>query len=534
MSRFRFVILSVWLGGFAVTVAAQNIGNVDPAGVLRQDHLKRIEQAAPSTPVLPAPKAAAPEPAAPASAAVVLISEIQFSKSELLSDADLQAVAKPYVGRQLSAADIQHLLDDVTKLYQSKGILTGVPVLPQQDLQTGVMRILLVEGRFGEVKVPHADTANADWVKRWFDLQANTVLKQEELRQRVVRFNYASDYSATAEMVAGPQFGQTDLSVEVAKTKQLQGWGFYDTSTASRPASLSQLGVGLRVIPLTAYGGRLDMSTVSTDIGSTLSAATSLPLGTDGWRTGLSGSSARSATKVAGSSADLNIKGESSSMSWDVSRTWVLDEPLVMVTALSLGQNRSKTKVDDTTLLDRQANTLSLLGTWYYDSPNQRGYLRTNYSIGAENAAYSYLEFTGIWRSALDDSAMWFFRTGGLGRFKPDGILSTLDLFYLGGYDTVRGFDLGAANGDHGLSTQWEIRRSLKDFAWETTEAYAFVDWGQTLDAITQAPHTLSSTGFGVQAKFRDQLGVEVMATQQLSAPTVSPTRLMLRLTLSL
>ena len=534
MNRFRLVILCAWLGFFAATVSAQNIGNVDPAGVMRQDHLKRIEQAAPSTPVMPEPKATAPAPASPASAAVVLISEIQFSKSELLSAADLQAVAKPYVGRQLSATDIQHLLDDVSKLYQSKGILTGVPVLPQQDLKTGVMRILLVEGRFGEVKVPNADAANADWVKRWFELQANTVLKQEDLRQRLVRFNYASDYSATAEMVAGPQFGQTDLSVEVAKTKQVQGWGFYDTSTASRPASLSQLGVGLRVIPLTAYGGRLDLSTVSTDIGSTLSGAMSFPVGTDGWRTGLSGSSARSATKVAGSGSDLNIKGESSSLSVDVSRTWVLDEPLVMVTALSAGKNRSKTLVDDTPLLDREASTLSLLGTWYYDAPNQRGYLRTNYSLGSETSTYSYLEFTGIWRSALEASGTWFFRTGGTGRFKPEGKLSTLDLFYLGGYDTVRGFDLGAANGDHGLSTQWEIRRSLKDFAWETAEAYAFVDWGQTMDALTQAPHTLSSTGLGVQAKFRDQLGVEVMATQQLSASTVSPTRLMMRLTLSL
>ena len=526
-------VASVLLGAQAMVCSAQTTERFDPANLMMQEHLRRLEQVAPATAPKIVPKTDLPTPVAPSATARVQITEIQFSKTELLDVADLEAVGQRYVGRQLGTEDIQALLEEVSTLYRNKGILTGVPVLPKQDLQTGVMRILLVEGRLGEVKVAPSDLANAEWVQRWFDLEANAVVTQEALRERLVRFNNVSDFSATAEMVAGTQFGQTDLSVDVTNTSSVQAWGFYETSSVSKTTLPSQLGAGLRIMPLTSQGGRLDVSAMNTDIGSTVSGVMGFPLGVDGWRTSLNVSAARSKTLMKGNTADLTIRGDSSAFSWDVGRTWVLADPWVLGTAMSLSKSRSQTSVDDTPLFNRETNKLSLVSTLNHEAQNQRGFLRSSFNVSSDASLYRYWEFLGNWRSALDEAGLWQFRTSGLLRFKPDAAVSTLDRFYLGGPDTVRGFNMGSAGGDYGAAAQLELRRSIRDMDWASTEAYVFMDMGQAKDAVTQVSNHLRSTGFGVQAKLNEQWGIDVMATRQLSTHIAAPTRVMLRLILS-
>lgn len=508
----------------------------DPAGLMMQDHVKRMEQAAPLVQPKPAPATAVQPPSVPRTEGSVQVNEIQFSKSELLAAAELQAVGQRFVGRRLSTADIQQLLQEVSRLYQERGILTGVPVLPQQDLQTGLMRILLVEGRLGEVKVAEPGPAQADWVKRWFDLSSGAVLTQEALRQRLLRFNSVSDFSATADMVAGAQFGQTDLSIAVADSSRVQTWGFYERSSADQTVSPAQLAAGLRVVPFTAQGGRLDLSWLSTQAGRTVSGALGFPLGVQGWRTSLSASSARSESQVQGTDgAELTLQGASSALTWEVSRAWVLSAPWLAGSALSVSRHHSKTFLDasEAPLLDRQTDKLSWQGSLEYDTPRQRGSLRGTLHVGSDVGTYRYAELTGQWRQALDEPGAWQFRASGLVRFKPRGTLSSLDRFYLGGQDTVRGYSLGSASGDQGVLAQLEMRRSLRDAGLASGEAYAFLDWGTAQDPAKAASDRLRSAGLGAQLKVNDTLGVDVMASRQLAPHLTSPTRVMLRLVLS-
>lgn len=512
-------------------------GPNDPAGLMMQDHLRRIEQAAPPAQTQPALPSAVPPPSVPRSEGSVQINAIEFSRSELLDASDLQAVGQRFVGRRLGTADIQQLLQEVSRLYQERGILTGVPVLPQQDLQTGVMRILLVEGRLGEVKVAEPGQAQADWVKRWFDLSSDAVVTQEALRQRLLRFNNVSDFSATADMVAGSQFGQTDLSIAVNDSRRVQTWGFYEDSSAQASAAPAQLAVGLRVLPLSAQGGRLDLSLLSTHAGRTASAALGFPIGVQGWRTSLSASSARSESQVKGNDeAELNLRGQSSALTWEVSRAWVLSAPWLTGTALSWSRHHSRTLLDTSSdpLLDRHTRKLSWQGTAEYDTPRQRGGLRGSFHLGSDGHSYRYADLSGHWRHALDEPGFWQVKASGQLRMQPTGPLSSLDRFYLGGQDTVRGYSLGAASGDHGAAAQLELRRSLRDAGLESGEAYAFLDLGRAKDPAKATSERLRSAGLGAQWKVNDALGLEMLASRQLASRQTSPTRLMVRLVFSL
>ncbi|WP_255418461.1 ShlB/FhaC/HecB family hemolysin secretion/activation protein [Limnohabitans sp. 2KL-1] len=159
--------------------------------------------------------------------------------------------------------------------------------------------------------------------------------------------------------------------------------------------------------------------------------------------------------------------------------------------------------------------------------------VRFSFNMGSDVGTYRYAEVTVQWCHALYEPGFWQFKASGLIRFKPSGELSSLDRFYLGGQDTVRGYSLGSASGDQGVLAQLEMRRSLRYAGLVSGEAYAFLDWGTAQDPAKSASDRLRSAGLGAQLKVNDTLGVDVMASRQLAPHLTSPTRVMVRLVLS-
>ncbi len=521
---------------------AQTPNLIDPAGVMMQDHLKRIEQAAPPATVAPSAPLAPPEPAAPATKGRVGIVEIQFSPSELLSAQELRQLGEKYVGRSLGTADIQALLEDISTLYRNRGILTAVPVLPQQDLRSGVMRILLVEGRLGQVKVRQPWVANPWWVQDWFDLPPNIVVTADALQAKLQRFNQVSDFSATAEFTSGDRFGYSDLMIDITPAERVQPWAFFETSSAGKSTTPDQWAAGLRVTPATPMGGRVDTAILHTATGDTVTGAVSLPLSYKGWRTGLTGSAAESKTVVPSQEAgseDLTILGKSQSLSWDVGRTWVLRDPWVLGTAISVGRQESRTQLDDGfDLFKHTVKRVSLVGTLQHETLRNRLFLRATLTGARDHSgtndaqtSYRYWELTGSWTTVIDSDGRWYVRTSSIVRGSPSGILGSIDRFQLGGTDTVRGFDAGASSGDQGAAVQLELRHRLPEWRSVNAETYAFIDGGYSkADGVQK---DINSAGWGVQAKLNSYLGIDLMLTRQLTEPQGSRNRATLRAVVS-
>lgn len=63
------------------------------------------------------------------------------------------ALVRPYRGRCLSAADIERLLGDITKAYIDRGYAAVRVYVPQQDLSSGTLRVVVVEGRVSAIEV---------------------------------------------------------------------------------------------------------------------------------------------------------------------------------------------------------------------------------------------------------------------------------------------------------------------------------------------------------------------------------------------
>lgn len=469
-----------------------------------------------------------PRGVAPGTSVTITVSEIQFSKTALLSQAELSQIGQRYVGRALAAVDIQRLLDDISELYRSKGVITAVPVLPQQDLYSGLLRILLVEGKLGKVQVKNAGHISSEWVRQWFDLQNGTVVTNEQLRAKLARFNASSDVTATAEFVPGARFGVSDLAVTIQDAPRLQTWAMLDASNSGTPAQLS---VGLRLAPFSPVGGRADAAFLTSSNSRTLMASASIPDGFYGWRAGLtwSVSETRSTVASATDKPDLSVLGRSSAASLDFSRTWILPAPWTLGTSLSLGTIRSSTRVPSIDLdIPRRTDRYTLTGTLHHDGDRTQAALRAGLVFGEEDAgSYSYLDAGASVLTALDQPAHWRVRLNGLFRSRGHGSPGASDRFQLGGTDTVRGYDAASITGDGGAALQMELRYRPAPADRAAPEGYVFMDLGRSTTQ-DNAQH-IRSAGLGLQARIGPHLGIEMLGARQLRAPQGPRNRLSLR-----
>lgn len=74
----------------------------------------------------------------------VTATHIKFVGAKRLSEAQLQAVVQPYLGRTLNQHDLQHLTDAVSQAYRHTGWLVQA-YIPRQDLASPELLVQVIE-----------------------------------------------------------------------------------------------------------------------------------------------------------------------------------------------------------------------------------------------------------------------------------------------------------------------------------------------------------------------------------------------------
>lgn len=91
-------------------------------------------------------------PAQPADTRCFPIQDIELKGADSLSAADRNRLLKPYIGQCLGVTQLNELLKVITDYYIAKGRVTSRAYLPQQDLSSGHLQVLVVEGKLEGLK----------------------------------------------------------------------------------------------------------------------------------------------------------------------------------------------------------------------------------------------------------------------------------------------------------------------------------------------------------------------------------------------
>ncbi|MCG8294007.1 ShlB/FhaC/HecB family hemolysin secretion/activation protein [Pseudomonas entomophila] len=180
---------------------------------LLQEQRKRLEELQ----QLPG-KAASPAPALPSDEGRCFeIHSVELQGATLLSERQRQALLQDYQGKCLQVGQINDLLKRITNHYIDRGYLTTRAYLPQQDLGSGILRIIIVEGRLEGLD--ESALASPRELAMAFPGKAGQVLDLRELEQMVDQLGRLPSRQAEIELVPGQAVGGSRVQLKGQRDK---------------------------------------------------------------------------------------------------------------------------------------------------------------------------------------------------------------------------------------------------------------------------------------------------------------------------
>jgi hemolysin activation/secretion protein len=193
------------------------------------------------------------------SAAPVHVSRILIRGNRAVDAGALQAVAAPYLGRDLYAADIADLCSALTHRYTDHGFINS-SVVPDPDsaYHDGVLSLLAIEGRIKEIRVQGLKGLRPAYVVARLRGQGDEVMNTEVLRARLQRLSEDPLLSrVSANIESGTTAGESNLVVDV---QQSRPFALSAALNNYRPPTIGEKAYDLsgQVRDLTGLGDLLD------------------------------------------------------------------------------------------------------------------------------------------------------------------------------------------------------------------------------------------------------------------------------------
>ncbi len=462
------------------------------------------------------------------------IERLQITGNRVLPTPLLEAVAAPWLGRELDEAELENLRQALTRAYVERGYVNSGVLLDADQPQAGVLRLRAIEGRLLGLTLRGLNGLSPSYLQT--RLQQDGVLNMEELREQFqLLLNDPLFRRVQARLLPGEKAGEAVLDVEVERTRPWQLSAFVNNY---RPVSVGEWALGLRgqLSNLSGQGDHLDASLqvpIEHSSGSqqgAVSLAWRLPLSAlalprTQWQLGAEQSDAAVVEQPVRQlgiesrvrSVDTGLAhtlwetpgervGLGLQLQWRQQQSWLLGEPFSFTLGSADGRIRER-----------------LLRFWQeaqWRSTQQLVALRSSFTLGRSNVqtlaglpgtdpgpAPKFLFWTG--------QAQWLRPVGDAGtqltlrlnaQWARDRLLA-IDGLAAGGVRSVRGHRENALVRDEGAVASIELEHPLKlqAEAWQglRLNLLAFYDHAR-LRNRGQAWATLSSIGVGVQAGWQD------------------------------
>lgn len=455
---------------------------------------------------------------------VVTVLRWQFSGNTVISSQELARRLEPFTRRGLSFDNLEEAALVVEQTYDEAGYLASV-TLPAQDITEGVVRMDILEARFGEVRM---DPGGQSRVRRpWI----TGVIEGQQERGEVLDFNrldrallLADDLpgvNVEGALEAGSGVGLTDLALTtVAQPAAAFDLSFDNTNSRS----VGQYRVNASALAVSPLGWSETWSFQGLrSEGSVFGRANvGFPLGLGGLR-GNVYVSRMDYRVISAELKALDLRGGSDSVGTDLRYPLVRSRPFNLYTELQVEQRGYDSRVSEEAQSDYQieslqwgfsgnvfddfagggASSFSLRivngrldeGAIEVDPQVARRYSKLTYSLSRQQVLSERMSLS----AAVQGQHSW------------DAVLDSSENFQLGGATAVRAYPGGEASGPKGVLANADVQWRLSDQLLMTV----FTDWGRISGRREDqgGPEAYSLSGGGLTATWGAPAGFTVQAT---------------------
>lgn len=195
----------------------------EPPAPLKKEFKPPVPEPIPTLPPVPAP----PEDGAQQQLGQVqvFVKSIVVTGNTVFSNEEIAAVAAPYEHRTLTTEDLERLRLALTLLYVNNGYITSGAVIPDQDVNDGVIQLQIVEGALSRINVEGTNWFRQGYISDRLALGAGPPLRMEPLQTRLQFLQQDPRIERIhAELRPGDQRGESLLNVKVKEQSPWKMW----------------------------------------------------------------------------------------------------------------------------------------------------------------------------------------------------------------------------------------------------------------------------------------------------------------------
>jgi hemolysin activation/secretion protein len=461
----------------------------------------------------------------PAKSATVVVKGFVFTANTVIAGDELETLTQPYVGQTLDLAGLEGVAAIVADYYKRKGYTLASAYLPQQQIQYGIIEIIILEGRLGEILVSGNQHYSTKFIRGSFaQAMEEEVIRNVSLERALLLLNDYPDLKVSAVLEPGVSMGSTNIHAKVEDKRPLHAsldFNNYGFNTISR----YRFGAGIEVGNVLFDGATLNLNGIIGNHPDQLlfgTGAYSVPLGVHGTKLVFSGSGGK--FNVGAELATLGIEGRIQTFDMSVTHPFIKTrfQSLLGEFGFAAKNNQlftlnTETGDDHVRLLKLGINydRLDLSGRTFFSLYGFQGLGQAlggmpnndpnSTRLGADDRFTKGTLTAGRIQSLGYDSLLILKGTGQVTN-RP---LVVIEQMLLGGPDSVRGYQLGEKFFDEGYTISAEVRvpffPSLLPAPLRSTQVAAFIDngGGRLLQpAVGESSSSiLTGTGFGIQTE---------------------------------
>ncbi|MGE5794112.1 MAG: ShlB/FhaC/HecB family hemolysin secretion/activation protein [Bacteroidota bacterium] len=492
-------------------------------------------------PVVPRPEIVlppAPAPGAPALSRGVTVraKAFRFVGNTVVPTEELEAIAAPYVGRELGNAELEELRLALTRRYVEAGYINSGAVIPDQDVSSGEITFRIVEGHLSEIIVGGANGFRPPYLQNRLALGAGPPLNVNDLQERMqLMLQDPQIASMSAELAPGVERGDAVLRVDVTEAKRYTV-GVKASNNRSPVVGQNELEGFFQARNVLGFGETLALRAGTTQGLDDYSAVFALPLSARGTLLSIRYDHTKSAV-VEAPLDQLDIGAKSTA--WDITVSHPLYERLnrVITGTLTLARrNTYSTFLGDASPFIPGApdgRTVISVARFGLDGVERTQTdvvaARVLLSQGIETLDATIVDdpdlpdshFTALlgqfqWVRLLSREAQLLFRADGQWSNSP---LLGSEKYSLGGLDSVRSYRRDYAVRDKGWFSSLELRYLVANLPVRANPApnegavrlAAFVDYGQAWDITGPGSNVTKLGGAGPGIRWEPAPGAELV-----------------------
>ncbi|MEH2280369.1 MAG: ShlB/FhaC/HecB family hemolysin secretion/activation protein [Nostoc sp.] len=466
----------------------------------------------------------------------IVVERFEVLGSTVFSAQELAKATAEFTKRPISLTEVYQARSKITDLYVKNGYITSGAYIPPQTIQSGVLKIQVVEGKLEDILVTGTRRLNPNYVRSRLAIATSAPLNRQRLLEalQLLQLNPLIE-NVTAELSAGSRTGASLLEVKVSEAKTFSSQIVLDNGRSPSVGSFRR-GLRLNEANLLGLGDGLSLGYTNTDGSNSFDASYTLPLnsrnGTLSFNYGITSSNV-----IEPPFDFLDI--ESASRYYELT----FRQPIVQTPTqeLALGLTASRRESDISSLLQREGvpasdlspgaddegrtrvSALRFFQEWTSRNSREVIALRSQFSLGidvlnatvnqdAPDSRFFAWQGQAQWVRLLAPQTLLLLR---LNTQLASRTLLPIEQFGLGGQDSIRGYRQDYLLTDNGTFVSAEVQVPILRLPQidSTLQVIPFVDFGVGWNSSGRENpdhNTLAAVGLGLRWSQGDRFTVRL------------------------